>query len=332
MKDLELRVFEISGNKRAIAERAKAAVYEDDSSEEENVAEGNDLWKVKINALHRVPTHRYGLIRDIIVAAMTVARRSHLIDVAGELKAALQLVRPQAAGMAKNAAIQVLDNHGGYDDDGDDDDDNINIEQFAVIAKNVNSKNDQDQIIEYSSMLNDEVRIFSGCVGADVSVDSSDWTDAVKETRSISRLALMIQCFLANANETLVHVTQDRKSLDSVLGINARRTSRNKKSYVPKNYDTSTPVWANCTVTDKLVRAKVKGFPWWPASVVEPVDSLTADGIAASKHKLIVSVGNPGMFLVADKNIVDFAEETQDDITQYDKETVEGMQEVSVCA
>ena len=43
---------------------------------------------------------------------------------------------------------------------------------------------------------------------------------------------------------------------------------------------------------------------------------------------MISSVGNPGMFLVAEKDMVDFTEETEEDMSQYDKSIVAEMLEV----
>ena len=114
-----------SGKKRSI-EEADLVEDEDASSYEEDDKEltrRRNSWKIKINALKRIPSHRYGLIRDIIAAAITVARKSHLNQVAADLKTALQLFRPGAGGEARSAAIKVLEKHGGYDgsdEEGDD--------------------------------------------------------------------------------------------------------------------------------------------------------------------------------------------------------------------
>ena len=88
----------MSGKKRLLEEEYKAEEENENLSEEEDNEElikRRNNWKVKINALKQVPVHRYALIRDVIVAAITVARKSHLNNVAAELKTALQMIMIQ---------------------------------------------------------------------------------------------------------------------------------------------------------------------------------------------------------------------------------------------
>ena len=81
-------------------------------------------------------------------------------------------------------------------------------------------------------------------------------------------------------------------------------------------------------LTDKLVKAKVKGYPWWPAHICTPLDAVVADALEGSSYTLISSVGNEGMFMVNDKDVVDFSEETDEDLSQYDKSTLEDLHDV----
>jgi len=200
------------------------------------------------------------------------------------------------------------------------------VEQFAVVNSKKDAKADEIEAITVPSLLADEFRMLGGSLGGDEFADSSDWSDAIKNSKSLSRLALMVQCFLSFADETLNQMKEERDLLDSILGINAKRTSRHKKTYPTRTWDSSTSIWANCITTNKLVKAKVQGFPYWPAHRCEPFDSVVADGLSAGKHTLIASVGNPAMYMVAEKDLVDFAEETKEDLSMFDKATLDEMQ------
>ncbi|KAL7541018.1 hypothetical protein ACHAXR_010562 [Thalassiosira sp. AJA248-18] len=328
LKDLELRIFEVSGRKKAIEEADTAAEDKDASSDDEDDQELNkrrNCWKIKINALRRLSSGRYGLIRDIIVAAITVARKSHLNQVAADLKAALQLLRPHAGGEARTAAIQVLDKYGGYDGS-DDEDEDVDFDELAAANAGDTNVDDEGDGAEIASLLCDEVRMISGSIGGDDFADKSDWSDAIKDCKSVARLAMMIQSFLSKADGVLRQMKEERDNLDKILGLNAKRTSRTKTSI--KKHDSSTAIWCNAKLTDKLVKARVQGFPWWPAHVCEPLDSVVADALEGSGYALISSVGNPGMFMVAEEDVIDFTDETDEDLSQYDKSILEEMQEV----
>lgn len=299
---------------------------DDASSDEDHDEELNkrrNCWKIKINALKGLPPTRYGLIRDIIIAAITVARKNHLNQVAADLKTALQLLRPHAGGEGRSAAIQVLEKYGGYE--AGDEDEDVDFDALATVNA-VNANADDDTGAEIASLLCDEVRMISGSVGGDDFADKSDWIDAIKDCKSVSRLAVLLQSFLSKACDVLKQLKDERGSLDSILGVNAKRTSRSKSGV--KKHDSSTNVWCDAKLTDKLVKARVNGYPWWPAHVCIPLDAVVAEALEGSGYSLISSVGNPGMFLVAEKDMVGFTEETEEDLSQFDTTTVNEMQEV----
>ena len=315
----------VSGKKRSTEEAdltgedEDASSYEDDDKE---LTKRRNSWKIKISALKRIPTQRYGLIRDIIVAAITVARKSHLSQVAADLKTALQLFRPCAGGEARTAAIKVLEKHGGYDGSDDEGDD---FEELA--AANTGEPNpDENTDAAIASLLCDEYRMINGSLGGDNFADKTDWSDAIKDCKSVSRLAVMVQTFVSKADSVLEQLKEERNNLDGILGLNAKRSSRSKSGI--KNHDSSTQIWCNAKLTDKLVKARVKGYPWWPAHICTPLDVIVADALEGSGYSLISSVGNEGMFMVSDNDVIDFSEETGDDLTQYDKSTLEDLHEV----
>ena len=326
LKDLEIRIFAISGKKRSLDEADLTAEDNDASSREDGddteLTKRRNSWKIKINALKRIPTLRYGLIRDVIAAAITNARKSHLNQVAAELKSALQLLRPYAAGEAKAAAIKVLEKYGGYDGLDEEEDD---FEELAT-ANETDPDDSADAVV--ASLLCDEFRMINGSLGGDDFADTTDWSDAIKECKSVSRLALMVQSFVSKAEKVLDNLIEERNNLDGILGVNAKRTSRTKSS-IPRNHDSSTAVWCNAKLTDKLVKARVNGFPWWPAHVITPLDTVVADALKGSGYAIVSSVGNEAMFLVSDKDMVDFIEEIDEDLSKYDKATLEDLHDVS---
>lgn len=326
LKDLELRVFEISFKKKSVEESETAAEMEGSSDDEDDAEpnSGRNCWKVKINALRRLPTTRYGLIRDIIVAAISVARKSHLNQVAVDLKAALQLLRPSAAGEAKSAAIQVLEKYGGYEGS-DDEDADVDFDELAAAANAGDANVDEEAEAIVASLLCDEVRMINGSVGGDGFSDKSDWSDAIKDCKSVSRLAVMLQSFLSKADDTLSQMEEERDNLDSILGLNAKRTSRTKSSI--KKHASNTPIWCNAELTNELVKARVKGYPWWPAHICTPKESIVADALKGSGYALISSVGNPSLFMVNEKDMVEFTKERNEDLSKYDKSTLDELHE-----
>ncbi|KAK1745043.1 hypothetical protein QTG54_004334 [Skeletonema marinoi] len=334
LKDLELRVFEISGQKKAVEEADTAeedgGAQSDDEDDADQKKRGQD-WKLKINALNRVPTPKYTLIRDIIVAAITVARKAHLNQVAAELKAALQLHRPHAAGEAKVAAIAVLEKYGGYDASGDEEED-VDFDELAAVDAPAESPDNEADGAAITSMLCSEAIMMSGSIGGDDDADPYDWSDAIKECKSLSRLAALSQCFLSKAYDVVARIELERGELDSLLGLNAKRQSRSKKaSNIKKSRDSSVAIWCDSKLTDRLVKAKVTNYPWWPARVCEPLDPLIAEGVKDCGHIVISSVGNPGMFLVPEKDVVDFIEETEDDLS-LDAEVATSLRESTAIA
>mmetsp|Transcript_2102 Transcript_2102/g.3894 ORF Transcript_2102/g.3894 Transcript_2102/m.3894 type:complete len:1326 (+) Transcript_2102:117-4094(+) len=314
--DLELRMFELSGMKAA----TEAANAVDDSGSSDGEDDGSNkrvkCWKWKINALKQVPTPRYVLIRDIIVAAIIVARKSHHTQVAADLKQALQLHRPKSALDAKQAAIAVLEKYGGYD--GVEDDDVIDFEELVQV--DTGDKKLEDATVE--SMICDEVVMMTGSLGGEENADRTDWFDAVKGCKSISRLATLTQYFISNVNDLLVRIKGERDILDSVLGTKGKKSRTNKKKH-----DSSTPVWCNASVTNKIVKCKVKGYPWWPARVCKALDTKVEESLEEGGYTLISFVGEPNMYVVSDNEVKDFAEDIEEDYSQWDQSIMDNLHE-----
>ena len=324
--DLELRMFEMSGIKKAT--EAADAVGDNREASSDDDEDGDNskslkCWRRKINALKRIPTQRHVLIRDIIVAAITAARKTHHNQVAADLKKALQLHRPSAAGEARVAAIEVLENYGGYD--GLDEDEDVDFDELVQVDA-VDQKLDEAAAAEIESMICDEVTMMSGSLGGEDNADRTDWFDVMKSCKSISRLATLTQYFLSKAEGVLSRIEEEKEILDSLLGVGSKaRKSRSSK----KNHDSSTPVWCDASLTDKIVKGKVSGYPWWPARICKPADTSVSNSLADLGNTLISFVGEPSVYIVTDKDVKDFVEEIEEDLSQYDQNTIENLHEVS---
>jgi hypothetical protein len=66
-------------------------------------------------------------------------------------------------------------------------------------------------------------------------------------------------------------------------------------------------------LTDKLVKVRVKGFPWWPVHVCIPLELVVADALTGSGYTLTSSFDNPSMFMLNKMDMVDFTRETGGD-------------------
>lgn len=327
LKDLELRVFECSGEKLAFdeADAIDEAAGTSSDDEEGNKPSRRQDWKPKISALRRINTAKHTAIRDVIIAAITVARKAHLNQVAADLKVALQLYRPHAAGEAKHAAIGVLEKYGGYEDD-EDEDEEVDLHEIAAVD-NGDAKADEEEAL-VSTFLCDEVIMMKGSIGGDLDADKDDWSEVVKSCKSISRLAVIIQCFLSKAYDIMYRVQEERDALDSFLGVNAdkKRISRAKTN--KKKFDIASPVWTDNKVSDNLVKAKVSGYPWWPARTCKPYDSAVAAALTKNGYTLVSFVGESIHYVVSDKDIRSFVEDVEEDMEGYDAETIDKLNEV----
>jgi hypothetical protein len=308
------------------ADAAEDASASDDEDDKEDTKRQRECWKRKINALKNIPTVKYAIIRDIIVAAITVARKSHLNQVAADLKVALQLHRPSAAGEAKNAALGVLEKYGGYDDVENDDED-VDLDEIAAVG---GEKTGDEAEQNVSSFLCDEVTMMTGSIGGNEDADQCDWRDVLKTCRSISRVAAAAQMFLTKADDVIYRVQEEKETLDEFLGTASSKKSGKTKTSKRK-FDLSAPVWADCLVTDELVKGKVKDYPWWPARVCKPYDPEVAQAITDSGHTLISFVGESINYLVAQKSIKPFSTEVEETKETYDIETMNKLNEVRSC-
>ena len=243
-------------------------------------------------------------------------------QVAADLKVALQLHRPQAAGEAKTAALGVLEKYGGYEDEDDD----MDLDALAAVG----GEKTGDEIEQtVSSFLCDEVTMMTGSIGGNEDADKCDWRDVLKTCRSISRLAAAAQMFLSKAEDVIYRVQEEKEALDMFLGSSTKKSGKSKTS--KRKFDLSSPVWADCKVTDELVKGKVQDYPWWPARICEPYDPAVAQAVTESGHTLISFVGESINYLVPQKNVKPFSGEAEEVTEKFDAETLNKLNEVRKC-
>ena len=153
----------------------------------------------------------------------------------------------------------------------------------------------------------------------------SPWPPLVK---SLARAAFILQSFLLKADVTLNQMKEERKNLDTILGLNAKRTSFKSTISTVKKHVSNTSIWCDVELTNKLVKARVKGYPWWPAQICIPRETVVADALKGSGYTLISSVGNPSLFMVNEKDIIEFTEETNENLSKYDKFILDELHKV----
>lgn len=193
--ELEQRIFAFSGLERAVREADEAddngsvdSTEMKEISEEQRAldrAEKIELgWKKKINSLKRIPTKRAGAIRDVLIAAIGIARKGNLDEVLVDLRSALNLHRPGAAGKARQTALAVLEKYGGCDDDGDEDEGDKDDDELSTVD---DDNNDEKTSEEGESFLCTEGMMIFGCLDGNEFADRVDWKEAVNDCKTLSR-------------------------------------------------------------------------------------------------------------------------------------------------
>ena len=113
----------------------------------------------------------------------------------------------------------------------------------------------------------------------------SDWSNAIKDRMLVSISDAMLQSFLPEADNTLKQMKEERDNLDSIFGLktSTKQTSRSN-SNIKNKQDSSTAIWCNTKLINTLVKARVKCFPWWPAHICIPLESVVADALPGSGY------------------------------------------------
>jgi len=187
--ELEQRIYSLTGLQRAVNEADEAndnmstGSMDAEQKEEEKLEKIQSAWKKKLYSLNFIPTKRASVIREVLISAIAIARKGQLEEVLQDLRGALQLHRPGAAGRAKQEALSVLEKHGGYDLD-EDVDESFDIEDD--LAESDDGEEDEDSS-NYESYLCAEAMVLTGCLEGDNNADRVDWREAVMGCKTLSR-------------------------------------------------------------------------------------------------------------------------------------------------
>ncbi len=192
--ELENRIYSITGLERAVHEADDAndnmstgSSDSNEKSEEQKAEEKSEkyhlAWKKKVYSLHHIPTKRASAIREVLISAVAIARKGNLEEVLQDLRDALLLHRPGAAGRARQMALSILEKYGGIEivDDGDE-----YLEAEDDIVDSDDEKDDEDSS-KYDSYLCTEAMMITGCLEGDSNADRVDWREAVMGCKTLSR-------------------------------------------------------------------------------------------------------------------------------------------------
>lgn len=290
----------------------------DDADQEAKIIQGQ-AWKRQISRLEDTPTQRSAKIRELLVSAISDARKAHQPDVVGELRAALLMFHPGAANQCKIAALEVLERHGGYD--GPDDEE---FEEEAAVA-------DEEGV---PSVVSAEASILGSSLAGSEDSSRHDWILAVKSCKTISRLGSLVASFCTRAREKLEKLEGERDdllvSIDKWEKIEERKKAKGKKRPNGKK-ERSYPseVWANVSFTSELCMAKADDEPFWPARRCLPKDPGLSQSLKRVKRSLVALVGEMGGLRVCkDEDILPFTGEmvdSEDDLASLSTSTREQL-------
>ena len=259
---------------------------EDDQAEKERL---ELAWKRLLHKIRETPTRRYVQIRELLVSAISAARKAHVPEVVAQLRAALLLHHPAAAGDCKNAAVKVLENFGDYDEEDDD-----YAEEEEEAEDEINEKD------EIPSVVSLEAAVLTSCFEGSEEASRSDWIESVKSVKTISRMAALACAFCQKAKEKLGKTVRERDDLQDALVTWEKQEDRKTKSRVgkgrcsPKEYDGPSEVWADAKFTSEICMVKVEDYPWWPARMCQAKDSELAKSLEHVQRALVALVGEMG--------------------------------------
>ena len=187
--ELEARVYDITGQAKAVREVDVASENISIVSDGTQVEESEDLkatkrkektkalWMDKIFSLNVIATKRAALIRDVIISAIAIARKGDLHDVVEDLQSALKMHRPGAGGQAKTQALSLIDKYGGYDAQ--------NLEESTIVNGDMDFEVSEPE--DAPSCLCADAMVLTGCLEGHDDADRLDWKDSVMECRKITR-------------------------------------------------------------------------------------------------------------------------------------------------
>ena len=297
--DLEARVADITN----VAVASKDAELADDNmstSSEDAEKEENELaWKKELFRLTQITSRQHVMVRELVVKAITLARKAHASGAVAGLRAALLLYHPNAAADCRNAGIKVLEDHGGYE--GDDLDDDLEEEEEGTDDKAAETA---------ESVLSVEAASLMGCLGGSDDVSRSDWIEMVKSCKTLSRLAALTSAFSQVCESRFSKITEEKEDLLDAISRwqkNVSRARGGKKNKAEPEFNAPSEVWADVRFTEEICMVKAENWPWWPAKICEAKDDELRATLLDLKHTLVALVGeNGGLRIVKEEMIRPF--------------------------
>ena len=292
MLELESRVFEATGLAMVAKETDEADENMSTSpqDEEESI---QDAWKKIIYRLTRVPAKSYTKIHAALVEAIAAARKAQNTAVVAELKHALVEYHPEAASYCKEEALKVLEKHGGYEEDTDYESDAEGNEMD--VDKNPGQATKPTDQSDLTSCLCAEAIILNSSLDGQEDASRVDWIRAVKQTRTMSKLAAYVSAFVNKASAKVEKMEEEHSAL--VDAMNSWGKSRQKKKKGNADPELS-EVWANVKFSDEYCFVKIEEYPLWPARKCVPKDDELAAELESVDRLLVSLVGERGALRV----------------------------------
>jgi hypothetical protein len=285
---LEYRIFEVSGLARGARDIQEAddnmSTIEDD--EELKQEQLQSAWKKILHRLNRLSAKFHAKIRAIVVEAIAAARKAHLGEVVGQLRSALLLFHPEAAGQCKSAALKVLEEHGGYHDIDDDDEDEDGDED----KKPLEESNKEEPEVGISTVLCADAGSLNSSLEGQ---DRADWIAAVKSAKTVSKFASLAVAFANKASKALDKLESEREALSNFMDAMQKGAGKKRKSAGGEPVEPA-EIWTNVDVTDEYCFAKILEWPWWPAKKCHAKDVELAASLETLGLTLVSLLGDSG--------------------------------------
>jgi hypothetical protein len=313
--DLEERIFEMTG----LAMASRDADEADDNmsaSPEENKQEQLQMaWKKLIYRLNRLPAKAHSKIRQAVVEGIAAARKAQQALVVAQLREALLQFHPDAAGACKSVALDILEQHGGYDDFDDEDDEGEDADEEPK-----EEKIQAETVI--SSVLCAEAVILNSSLDGQEDASRSDWINAVKKSKTVSKMAALAAAFCSKASDKLDKLESEQEALKEAIESWGKASSLRKKKTAKEVILEPSEVWTNVTFTDEFCLAKVESYPWWPAKKCIVKGKETAVSLERLGRTLVSLVGESGgLRVVKTDDLLPFSETLpEEDMSIHPKE------------
>jgi len=314
--DTENRIFTVTGMEKAAREAEEADEIE--YTDEDNVNR-HDGWKKRIRELYNTSSKRASAIRDTIISAIAIARKRHLTDVVEDLRSALQLHRPLAAGHSKAAALKVLEKYGDVDDPEIKDgaqlmDSNENVADIDDFDSG-SATEPNEHIVE--SFLCGEAMMMAGCLDGleNENANRNDWRESVTTAKTLSRIGALVEVLSKRSKHILSELKKGQNNFSDALDLLEcpQKTRKVRPGKGKQGKDAFTDIWVNSTPTIQFVLAQIKGYPHWPARVCVAKDSAIETTLKNAGLCLVSFIGESHLHVVkCEEDIQSFSMEAVD--------------------